>query len=165
MSPRCIKCGENHRTSDCPQKERSKVPHCNEDGHIASHRKCTKFPKTRKLDSQVKTKNNPLPTNIRPVTTNISFASVCSNKTNNQMALREEIATPPIKKPSEKERTPPSIDTNINFGNFATYIAEIQNLINKFPEIFLAFEEMSKTNNDNEKLSIFLLAIAKSALK
>ncbi|GFQ96820.1 hypothetical protein TNCT_66351 [Trichonephila clavata] len=81
------------------------------------------------------------------------------------MALREEITTPPIKKPSEKERTPPSIDTNINFGNFATYIAEMQNLINKFPEIFQAFEEMSKTNNDNEKLNIFLLAIAKSALK
>ncbi|GFQ99778.1 nucleic-acid-binding protein from transposon X-element [Trichonephila clavata] len=39
MTPRCIKCGDNHRTSDCPQKERSENPHCincNEDGHIAS---------------------------------------------------------------------------------------------------------------------------------
>ncbi|GFQ83199.1 hypothetical protein TNCT_658041 [Trichonephila clavata] len=81
------------------------------------------------------------------------------------MAPREEIATPPTKKPSEKERTPPSIEANINFSNFATYIAEMQNLLNKFPEIFQAFEEMTKTQNDNEKLNIFLLAIAKSALK
>ncbi|GFQ99780.1 hypothetical protein TNCT_119641 [Trichonephila clavata] len=81
------------------------------------------------------------------------------------MAPREEIATSSVKKPFEKERTPPSTDTNINISNFATYIAELQNLLAKFPEIFQAFEDMTKTQNDNEKLNIFLLAIAKSALK
>ncbi|GFQ90287.1 uncharacterized protein TNCT_346081 [Trichonephila clavata] len=41
---------------------------------------------------------------------------------------------------------------------------QLQNLTAKFPEIFQALDDMSKTQKDNEKLNIFLLAIAKSAL-
>ncbi|GFQ81503.1 hypothetical protein TNCT_560191 [Trichonephila clavata] len=168
MTNRCIKCGDNHHTSDCPQKERSEIPHfinSNEDGHIASHRKCSKYPKPRKNDKQNEIKNTPLPPNTRPFTANVSFVRVCQNETNNQMATREEIATSSFKKPNKRERTPPSTETNFNICNFATYIAELQNLLNKFPEIFQGLEDMTKTQNDNEKLNIFLLAIAKCALK
>ncbi|GFQ63792.1 hypothetical protein TNCT_215131 [Trichonephila clavata] len=144
----CIKCGDNHRTLDCPKKVRSEIPHCincNENGHIASHRKCNKFPKPRKIDKQTnETKYTPIPPNTRTVTADVSYASVCRNEPNNQMAPREEIAASSAKSFNEKERISLPSDSNMNFGNFAVYIAELQNITSKFPEIFQALRRCQK---------------------
>ncbi|GFW68456.1 nucleic-acid-binding protein from transposon X-element [Trichonephila clavipes] len=48
MTPRCLKCGKDHRTGDCPIKEKLEKPrciNCNQEGHVASLRSCTAFPK------------------------------------------------------------------------------------------------------------------------
>ncbi|GFT31530.1 uncharacterized protein TNCV_609271 [Trichonephila clavipes] len=158
MTPRCLKCEGNHKTHDCPQTERLqtlKCINCNETGHLASSRQCPRFPKLKlKKPEEAKTIN---PT--RPVTTELSYAKVCSNETEQQMAPRGE--TPETQKQTPHETTPEKNSTP-NFLNFATYIKELQNLTSKFPEIFQALEDMSKTTNDIEKLNIFLVAVARS---
>ncbi|GFU36215.1 hypothetical protein TNCV_1232831 [Trichonephila clavipes] len=124
MTPRCLKCGKNHTTAKCPITDRLKTLHCincNEDGQS------------------------------RPVTPEVSYANICSNKTQQQMASREE--TPEMSNKSSNEKTQDNAEPAFQFEKFATYINELQNLTSKFPEIFRALENMAKTNNDIEKLN------------
>ncbi|GFU55953.1 nucleic-acid-binding protein from transposon X-element [Trichonephila clavipes] len=47
MNPRCLKCGENHRTGECAIKEKIEKPiciNCNKEGHVASLRSFPAFP-------------------------------------------------------------------------------------------------------------------------
>ncbi|GFX66545.1 hypothetical protein TNCV_3496051 [Trichonephila clavipes] len=76
------------------------------------------------------------------------------------MAPREE--TPEMSNKSSNDKTPDKAEPAFQFEKFATYINEFQNLTSKFPEIFRALEDMAKTNNDIEKLNIFLVAVARS---
>ncbi|GFW12151.1 hypothetical protein TNCV_2277681 [Trichonephila clavipes] len=80
--------------------------------------------------------------NQTSVTAELSYAKVCRNKTEQQMAPRGE--TPETQNQTPNEKTPENNATP-NFLNFATYINELQNLTSKFPEIFQALEDMSKT--------------------
>ncbi|GFU36553.1 nucleic-acid-binding protein from transposon X-element [Trichonephila clavipes] len=159
MTPRCLKCEGSHKTHDCPKTERLQTLrciNCNEDGHLASSRQCPRFPKLKLKQKSEEPKNI---NQTRPVTAEFSYANVCSNKTKQQMAPRGE--TPKTQNQTPNEKTPENNETP-NFLNFATYINELQNLTCKFPEIFQALEDMSKTNNDIEKLNIFLVAVARS---
>ncbi|GFS76250.1 nucleic-acid-binding protein from transposon X-element [Trichonephila clavipes] len=140
MTPRCLKCEGSHKTHDCPKTERLQALrciNCNENGHLASSRQCPRFPrlKLKQKSEEPKTINQ-----TRPVTTELSYAKVCSNETEQQMAPRGE-----TQNQTPNEKTPENNDTP-NFLNFATYINELQNLTSKFPEIFQALEDMSKTN-------------------
>ncbi|GFY21903.1 hypothetical protein TNCV_3295471 [Trichonephila clavipes] len=81
------------------------------------------------------------------------------------MAPREEVPKTSNQIPIEKEKTPDNAETNFKFEKFATYINEIQNITSKFPEIFRALEDMSKADNDIDKLNIFLIAVARSCNK
>ncbi|GFS77529.1 nucleic-acid-binding protein from transposon X-element [Trichonephila clavipes] len=156
MTPRCLKCEGSHKTHDCPKTERLQALrciNCNENGRLASSRQCPRFPrlKLKQKSEEPKTINQ-----TRPVTAELSYAKVCSNETEQQMAPRGE-----TQNQTPNEKTPENNNTP-NFLNFATYINELQNLTSKFPEIFQALEDMSKTNNDIEKLNIFLVAVARS---
>ncbi|GFW19599.1 nucleic-acid-binding protein from transposon X-element [Trichonephila clavipes] len=160
MTPRCLKCEGSHRTQDCHTTERLQTIHCincNEDGHLASSRQCPKFPKLKLKQKTVESQTNKTINPTRPVTAEISYTNVCSNKTKQQMAPRGETPKTQNQTPNEKQD-----NETLNFLNFATYINELQNLTSKFPEIFQALEDMSKTNNDIEKLNIFLVAVARS---
>ncbi|GFV15584.1 nucleic-acid-binding protein from transposon X-element [Trichonephila clavipes] len=60
MNPRCLKCGNNHRTGECNIKEKIEKPkciNCNEEGHVASLRSCSAFPKIKPK------KGDPIPSN------------------------------------------------------------------------------------------------------
>ncbi|GFU22823.1 nucleic-acid-binding protein from transposon X-element [Trichonephila clavipes] len=51
LKPRCLKCGENHLTRDCPIKQKLETPYCincNIYGHMANYRGCPSFPKPPK---------------------------------------------------------------------------------------------------------------------
>ncbi|GFX64572.1 hypothetical protein TNCV_2688461 [Trichonephila clavipes] len=162
MTPRCLKCGDNHITKNCPITDHLKTLHCincNEDGHMATSRQCPNFPKIKPKKGETLTSKNTI-NQTRIVTPEISYANVCSNKTQQQMAPREE--TPKTSNKSSNENTQDYAEPTFKFENFATYINELQNLTFKFPEIFRALEDMAKTNNDVEKLNIFLVAIARS---
>ncbi|GFV70071.1 nucleic-acid-binding protein from transposon X-element [Trichonephila clavipes] len=89
MTSRCLKCEGNHKTHDCPKTERLqtlKCINCNETGHLASSRQCPEIPKLKlKKSEEPKTINQ-----TRPVTSELSYAKVCSNETEQQMAPRGE---------------------------------------------------------------------------
>ncbi|GFU42026.1 hypothetical protein TNCV_4677101 [Trichonephila clavipes] len=56
MHTRCLKCGESHRTNDCPIKEKIQNPvciNCNKTGHMANWSQCEEFPK-KKPEKRVK---------------------------------------------------------------------------------------------------------------
>ncbi|GFX75389.1 uncharacterized protein TNCV_1724031 [Trichonephila clavipes] len=60
MKTRCLKCGENHRTGQCPIKEKIENPlciNCNTKGHMASSTECPLFPKPRKGTGKTATEN------------------------------------------------------------------------------------------------------------
>ncbi|GFW22359.1 nucleic-acid-binding protein from transposon X-element [Trichonephila clavipes] len=50
MRTRCLKCGESHRTSDFPIREKIANPvciNCNKTGHMANWSQCEEFPKRK----------------------------------------------------------------------------------------------------------------------
>ncbi|GFV91182.1 hypothetical protein TNCV_897031 [Trichonephila clavipes] len=121
---------------------------------MASSRQCPRFPKLKTKTKKEETPTNKNPINQRQVRSDVSYANVCSNKIEKQMAPREETPKSSNQSPSEKHQD--KAEPNFKFENFATYINELHNLTSKFPEIFRALEDMSKTNNDIEKFNIFL---------
>ncbi|GFX91429.1 nucleic-acid-binding protein from transposon X-element [Trichonephila clavipes] len=51
LNPRCLKCGENHLTRDCPIKQKLETPYCincNIYGHMANYRGCPHSPNPQK---------------------------------------------------------------------------------------------------------------------
>ncbi|GFT68017.1 uncharacterized protein TNCV_713731 [Trichonephila clavipes] len=132
MTPRCLKCGKNHTTTNCPITDRLKTLHCincNEDGHMATSRQCPRFPKLKPKKGETQTNKN-IVNQSRLVSPEISYANVCSNKTQ-QMAPREE--TPETSNKSSNEKTQDNAEPAFKFEKFATYINELQNLTSKFP--------------------------------
>ncbi|GFS81400.1 PRE_C2HC domain-containing protein [Trichonephila clavipes] len=130
MTPRCLKCGESHRTQNCPTTDRLKTLHCincNKDGYMATSRQCPKFPKLKLKKGETLPSKTPI--NQRHVTPEISYANVCSNKTEQQMAPREETPKTSNQRPNEKRQDNEA--PNFKFENFATYINELQNLTSK----------------------------------
>ncbi|GFY27870.1 nucleic-acid-binding protein from transposon X-element [Trichonephila clavipes] len=95
MNSRCLKFGKNHRTGECNTKEKIEKPkciNCNKEGHVASLRSCSAFPKIKPKkgdanpsNNKTQNKANTLP-KTRPVEANLSYASVCSGKINQKMA-------------------------------------------------------------------------------
>ncbi|GFX35186.1 hypothetical protein TNCV_2331261 [Trichonephila clavipes] len=67
--------------------------------------------------------------------------------------------TTPENNQTPHETTPENKPTP-NFLNFATYIITKPDF--QVPGNFQALEDMAKTNNDIEKLNIFLVAVARS---
>ncbi|GFY21902.1 hypothetical protein TNCV_3295461 [Trichonephila clavipes] len=74
MAPRYLKCGQNHRTQNCPKIERLKTLHCINcitDGHMATSRQCPKFPRQKPKKGENPTTKTPI--NHRPVTPDVSY--------------------------------------------------------------------------------------------
>ncbi|GFV51291.1 PRE_C2HC domain-containing protein [Trichonephila clavipes] len=104
MTPRCLKCGENHITKNCPITDRLKTLHCincNEDGHMATSRQCPNFPKIKQKKGETLASKSNI-NQSRLVTPEFSYANVCSNKTQQQMAPRGETPATTNKSSNEK---------------------------------------------------------------
>ncbi|GFX62748.1 uncharacterized protein TNCV_3350741 [Trichonephila clavipes] len=77
LKPRCLKCGKEHPTRQCPIKERQENPfciNCQECGHSASYTKCHKFPQPKK--GTPLTTNKTFESNVRRE--GVSFANIVS---------------------------------------------------------------------------------------
>ncbi|GFX65619.1 uncharacterized protein TNCV_4093141 [Trichonephila clavipes] len=77
LKPRCLKCGKEHPTRQCPIKERQENPfyiNCQEYGHSACYTKCPKFPKPKK--GTPLTANKTFESNVRRE--GVSFANIVS---------------------------------------------------------------------------------------
>ncbi|GFX74840.1 hypothetical protein TNCV_636671 [Trichonephila clavipes] len=86
IKPRCLKCSKEHRTGECPMKERLDTPHCincNADGHTANWRSCPAFPKikTKKgTATENHNKNTPKTFTTKMANANLSYANATSNR-------------------------------------------------------------------------------------
>ncbi|GFW18048.1 nucleic-acid-binding protein from transposon X-element [Trichonephila clavipes] len=94
LNPRCLKCGENHLTRDCPIKQKLETAYCincHIYGHMANYKGCPSFPKPPKGDAL---NNRNSYTNIynsivRPKVSYAQAANGANNfKNNQQMAAR-----------------------------------------------------------------------------
>ncbi|GFV65791.1 uncharacterized protein TNCV_651141 [Trichonephila clavipes] len=77
LKPRCLKCGKEHPTRQCPIKERQENPFCinyQEYGHSVCYTKCPKFPKPKK--GMPLTTNKTFESNVRRE--GVSFANIVS---------------------------------------------------------------------------------------
>ncbi|GFU31478.1 uncharacterized protein TNCV_3539001 [Trichonephila clavipes] len=77
LKPRCLKCGKEHPTRQCPIKERQENPfsiNCQENGHSACYTKCPKFPKPKK--GTPLTANKTFESNVRRE--GVSFTNIVS---------------------------------------------------------------------------------------
>ncbi|GFX28424.1 nucleic-acid-binding protein from transposon X-element [Trichonephila clavipes] len=122
LNPRCLKCGENHITRDCPLKQKLETAYCincNIYGHMANYRGCPSFPKPPKgaAKNNRNSYTNIYNSLVRP---NISYAQATTGANNAinppQMATREPgfSAQTETKKPN-----PPNNRYNHNnFPNF-----------------------------------------------
>ncbi|GFY07579.1 uncharacterized protein TNCV_3650861 [Trichonephila clavipes] len=77
LKPKCLKCGKEHPTRQCPIKERQENPfciNCQEYVHSACYTKCSKFPKPKK--GTPLTANKTFESNVRRE--GVSFANIVS---------------------------------------------------------------------------------------
>ncbi|GFU82692.1 hypothetical protein TNCV_3422871 [Trichonephila clavipes] len=99
IKTRCLKCGEPHKTGDCPIKtkiENPKCINCQQTGHLANSHRCPKFPKpkpkkgeasqNRNSKKENNNNNNIFSTSSATVQKGVSFAKALSNDKENQMA-------------------------------------------------------------------------------
>ncbi|GFX24675.1 putative RNA-directed DNA polymerase from transposon X-element [Trichonephila clavipes] len=119
IKTRCLKCGQEHRTSDCSITEKIENPkciNCNATGHMANWSQCPKFPKIKPKKGDAQNDRNKIninenrPTfNSNKTTPTISYANAA--KMNNRwqhenlfLSRRRTLLSPT---PSLTFKTPP----------------------------------------------------------
>ncbi|GFT96560.1 PRE_C2HC domain-containing protein [Trichonephila clavipes] len=103
LTPRCLKCGENHQTRECQIQhvEQAFCINCQVFGHMANYAKCPLYPKQKKV-SPTNTKNNYTSIVNSLVRPNISYAQATNNNTSNP----QQQMAPPVKAiPAAKTQT------------------------------------------------------------
>ncbi|GFV38652.1 hypothetical protein TNCV_4412061 [Trichonephila clavipes] len=113
MHTRCLKCGEPHRTNDCPIKEKITNPiciNCNKTGHMANWSQCEEFPKIKEKKGEATINRNTVKRTevnktFNPVTPDLPFAAVL-------MGTQNE-----IKKPGTSAATKKTPKINENNSN------------------------------------------------
>ncbi|GFU03090.1 nucleic-acid-binding protein from transposon X-element [Trichonephila clavipes] len=123
IKTRCLKCGEPHKTGDCPIKEKIENPvciNCKETGHLANSHRCVKYPKIQpKKGESSQNINKPIKQNTfepstAKVQNNLTFASALKGKQQmappldkSESANSNPDATPAPKKKKGNQYKPP----------------------------------------------------------
>ncbi|GFS92078.1 nucleic-acid-binding protein from transposon X-element [Trichonephila clavipes] len=94
LQPRCLKCGEEHLTKDCPIKQRLETKfciNCQVYGHMANWHGCPCFPKPPKGAAKTNrnTYTNLYNSFVRP---NFSYAQVTNNTPRNNAQNKQQMA-------------------------------------------------------------------------
>ncbi|GFW16066.1 uncharacterized protein TNCV_2863991 [Trichonephila clavipes] len=114
IKTRCLKCGEPHKTGECPITTRIENPtciNCQQKGHLANSHRCPKFPKpkpkkgeaSQNRNNKIANNSNIFSTSSATVQKGVSFAKALSNDNDKQMA-------PPLdqSRPNRNPRQPPT---------------------------------------------------------
>ncbi|GFU44503.1 hypothetical protein TNCV_1506241 [Trichonephila clavipes] len=159
MRTRCLKCGESHRTSDCPIKEKIANPvciNCNKTGHMANWSQCEEFPKRKpKKGEMVRNRNTITETSkpSKPVTPNVSFAAALSGASNKNSIPGTSAA------PEEAPTTNGKNNEN-DFG-FKDAISELRRFFLDYP--FLSeMGSQFRYAKDEERIDIFYQNLVKN---
>ncbi|GFT16203.1 nucleic-acid-binding protein from transposon X-element [Trichonephila clavipes] len=169
IKTRCLKCGQEHRTSDCPIKEKIENPqciHCKATGHMANWSQCPKFPKTkpRKGDAlNDRNKNNineNRPTfNSNKATPNVSYANAA--KSEQQMAAQKPVSEPATN--SSESNTEPKNQNSAPCSDIFLAIREFRNFFGKHPELITIGKALRNASSEEEKMDIFYEAMASTS--
>ncbi|GFW88428.1 nucleic-acid-binding protein from transposon X-element [Trichonephila clavipes] len=146
LKPRCLKCGKEHPTRQCPIKERQENPfciNCQEYGHSACYAKCPKFPKPKK--GTPLTANKTFESNVRRE--GVSFANIVSGT-----APRSTLT--PVHKLTEKtnENSNNKVshgiqaieNENSDLAQVIELVSMISNIIKRSPEILQLLPKLKK---------------------
>ncbi|GFY09709.1 putative RNA-directed DNA polymerase from transposon X-element [Trichonephila clavipes] len=133
MRTGCL-CGESHRTSNCPIKEKITNPiciNCYKAGHMANWSQCEEFPKRKQKKGETITNRNIIKETeikkpFKPVTPNLCFAAALSgapnkNKNPGTLAATEEA-------PRSNEN-----NSNENYFGFNDAIIELRRFFFDYP--------------------------------
>ncbi|GFY01799.1 uncharacterized protein TNCV_1467901 [Trichonephila clavipes] len=161
LKPRCLKCGKEHPTRQCPIKERQGSPfciNCQEYSHSVCYTKWPKFPKPKKGTSL--TANKTFESNVRRE--GVSFANIVSG-------TAPPSTLTPVHKLTEK--------TNENSNNKASYgiqakknvnsdlaqvielVSMISNIIKRSPEILQLLPKLKNSEDDKAKALLLFEAM------
>ncbi|GFU47457.1 nucleic-acid-binding protein from transposon X-element [Trichonephila clavipes] len=133
LKPRCLKCGEEHLTKDCPIKQRLETKYCincQVYGHMANWYGCPCFPKPKKGAAKINRNSytNLYNSFVRP---NFSYAQVAKNsdntKTNSNSQNKPQMAP---RRPETSNQTEASI-------NVPPLLKQVQNSNQAFEDFWL----------------------------
>ncbi|GFT12066.1 uncharacterized protein TNCV_726531 [Trichonephila clavipes] len=158
LKPRCLKCGKEHPTRQCPIKERQENPfciNCQEYGHSACYTKCPKFPKPK--NGTPLTANKTFESNVRRE--GVSFANIVSGTA----------PPPPIHKLTEKtnensnKKVSHGIQTieneNSDLAQVIELVSMISNIIKRSPEILQLLPKLKSSEDDKAKALLLFEAM------
>ncbi|GFY50260.1 hypothetical protein TNIN_451841 [Trichonephila inaurata madagascariensis] len=136
MITRCLKCGQPHRTSDCPIKTIIENPtciNCNEKGHLANSHHCTKFPKLKPK------KGDP---------------SQDRHKGDHKMAPPpEQTSNKSNETPLGENRQPACVAEDESFG-FMDAVIELKKFFTDYPSLLELGKKLRQAQGD-ERLDVF----------
>ncbi|GFX56305.1 probable RNA-directed DNA polymerase from transposon X-element [Trichonephila clavipes] len=150
LKPRCLKCGEEHLTKDCPIKQRLETKYCincQVYGHMANWYGCPCFPKPKKGAAKINRNSytNLYNSFVRP---NFSYAQVAKNsdntKTNSNSQNKPQMAP---RRPETSNQTEASI-------NVPPLLKQVQNsnqAINSNPTPNINLNTTQNGNNSDIK--------------
>ncbi|GFV93642.1 nucleic-acid-binding protein from transposon X-element [Trichonephila clavipes] len=174
IKTRCLKCGEPHKTGDCPIKTKIENPtciNCQQKGHLANSHRCPKFPKPKPKKGEAsqnrnsKKENNNhniFSTSSATVQKGVSFAKALSNDKENQMAPPLDQTEPAKSKPEATPNPPPKEKSNKNspknvasenFG-FMDAILELKKFFTDYPSL-LELGRQLRAAQGNERVDVF----------
>ncbi|GFQ66494.1 putative RNA-directed DNA polymerase from transposon X-element [Trichonephila clavata] len=167
IKTRCLKCAQEHRTSDCPIKERTENPeciNCKTKGHMANSKQCPKYPKTnpKKGDpiqnntTQNKPNANQTQNTPKPVTTNNSYANVA--KIGHQRSARKTESEQTTKR-SEPDSTTKTQNPS-SCSEIILAIRDFKNFFSNHPEHLSLGKALRNATSEEEKVDIFYEAMA-----
>ncbi|GFW53065.1 uncharacterized protein TNCV_131301 [Trichonephila clavipes] len=160
LKPRCLKCGNEHPTKQCPIKERQENPfciNCQEYGHTACYTKRPQFPKPKK--------DSPLPAiqknNKNKCKEGVTFANVVSGI--NFPSLPTPNATVSIQ-PSEIKNSSKEIhgiiqEDKSDLAQVIELVNLISNILKRSPEILQILNNLKSADDDHAKTYILVDAL------
>ncbi|GFT18881.1 probable RNA-directed DNA polymerase from transposon X-element [Trichonephila clavipes] len=159
LKPRCLKCGEEHITKDCPIKQRRETKfciNCQVYGHMANWYGCPCFPKPKKGAAKINRNSytNLYNSFVRP---NFSYAQIAKNSNNTKTNFNSQI------KPQMAPRKPETSNQTEVINNAPPIQNQVQNsnqVINSNPT-----PNLNLNNTQNEKYSPDLLLIQETHLR
>ncbi|GFX16691.1 putative RNA-directed DNA polymerase from transposon X-element [Trichonephila clavipes] len=172
IKTRCLKCGEPHRTGDCPIRNLIENPvciNCKETGHLANSHRCAKFPKIQPKKGAPSLNRNKSQNSFNSdqfkVKNDISFANAL--KGNPQMAPQieksvsadsEAEATPAPQKKKKRNQNVIQNDDSGTFG-FMDAIIEQKKFFAEHPSLIELGKQL-RNAQPHEKVDVFYRPIA-----
>ncbi|GFV43252.1 nucleic-acid-binding protein from transposon X-element [Trichonephila clavipes] len=115
IKTRCLKCGEPHKTGDCPIKSKIENPtciNCQQKGHLANSHRCPKFPKPKpKKGEASQNRNNKIVNNSNSNIFSTSSATVQKGVSFANALKNDKQMAPPLDK-SEPAQSKPEATPN-----------------------------------------------------